>query len=195
MNKVKATVIKSTVSETTKQIHEDGFNYEADGVIEPPYNIKELKQIAEYSTILQQCIDTYKTNILGFGLGVEYTFDFNAENATEGKKKAAEKEWTRLEEFARYMNYDESAEVVLGYVIEDREKTGNGFVEVLRDGTGRPAGIEYLDAQYLRVCKLGDPVEVDFRYTENGQVKSLKRKKRFRKYVQKINTKNVFFKV
>lgn len=67
MNKVKATVIKSTVSETTKQIHEDGFNYEADGVIEPPYNIKELKQIAEYSTILQQCIDTYKTNILGFG--------------------------------------------------------------------------------------------------------------------------------
>ncbi|BBP90954.1 hypothetical protein BsIDN1_45720 [Bacillus safensis] len=76
------------------------------------------------------------------------------------------------------MNYDESAEVVLGYVIEDREKTGNGFVEVLREGTGKPAGIEYLDAQFLRVCKLGDPVEVDFRYTENGQVKSLKRKRR-----------------
>lgn len=62
-------------------------------------------------------------------------------------------------------------------------------------GSLQPAGIEYLDAQYLRVCKLGDPVEVDFRYTENGQVKSLKRKKRFRKYVQKINTINVFFKV
>ncbi|QLI78745.1 phage portal protein [Bacillus pumilus] len=194
MKTVRATVMKANVSETTKQIYEDGFNYDADDVIEPPYNIKELKQMAEYSTILQQCIDAYKTNILGFGLGVEYTFDFNAENATEGKKKAAEKEWTSLEEFTRYMNYDESAEVVLGYVIEDREKTGNGFVEVLREGTGKPAGIEYLDAQYLRVCKLGDPVEVDFRYTENGQVKSLKRKKRFRKYVQKNNTKKVFFK-
>lgn len=92
------------------------------------------------------------------------------------------------------MNYDESAEVVLGYVIEDREKTGNGFVEVLREGTGKPAGIEYLDAQYLRVCKLSDPVDVEFRYTENGQVKSLQRKKRFRKYVQQVNTKKVFFK-
>lgn len=194
MKTVRATVMKANVSETTKQIYEDGFNYEIDDVIEPPYNIRELKQMAEYSTILQQCIDAYKTNILGFGLGVEYTFDFNAENAPEGKKKAAEKEWTQLEEFTRYMNYDESAEVVLGYVIEDREKTGNGFVEVLREGTGKPAGIEYLDAQYLRVCKLSDPVDVEFRYTENGQVKSLQRKKRFRKYVQKVNTKKVFFK-
>ncbi|KIL23730.1 phage portal protein [Bacillus pumilus] len=194
MKTVRATVMKANVSETTRQIYQDGFNYDIDDVIEPPYNIQELKQMAEYSTILQQCIDAYKTNILGFGLGVEYTFDFNAENAPEEKKKAAEKEWTKLEEFARYMNYDESAEVVLGYVIEDREKTGNGFVEVLREGTGKPAGIEYLDAQYLRVCKLSDPVDVEFRYTENGQVKSLQRKKRFRKYVQQVNTKKVFFK-
>ncbi|MCY7713824.1 phage portal protein [Bacillus altitudinis] len=194
MKTVRATVMKANVSETTKQIYDDGFNYDADDVIEPPYNIKELKQMAEYSTILQQCIDAYKTNILGFGFGVEYAFDFNAEDVKPVKKKTAEKEWTRLEEFARYMNYDESAEVVLGYVIEDREKTGNGFVEVLREGTGKPAGIEYLDAQYLRVCKLSDPVDVEFRYTESGQVKSLQRKKRFRKYVQQVNTKKVFFK-
>lgn len=184
----------NTSLKTTKQIHDDSFNYEADGLIEPPYNITELKQIAEYSTILQQCIDAYKTNILGFGLGIEYVFDFNAENAPEGKKKTAEKEWTRLEEFGRYMNYDESAEVVLGYVIEDRERTGNGFLEVLRNGKGQPAGVEYLDAQYMHICKIGDPVEIDFKYTDQGQVKSLKRMKRFRKYVQKINTKKVFFK-
>jgi len=191
---VKATVFKADISQTTKQIHDDSFNYAADGLIEPPYNITELKQIAEYSTILQQCIDAYKTNILGFGLGIEYVFDFNAEDAPEGKKGAAEKEWTRLEELVRYMNYDESAEVILGYVIEDRERTGNGFLEVLRNGTGQPAGIEYLDAQHMRICKIGDPVEIDFKYTDQGQVKSLKRMKRFRKYVQKINTKKVFFK-
>ncbi|MFP3325999.1 phage portal protein, partial [Planococcus sp. SIMBA_160] len=80
---MKATVFKADISQTTKQIHDDNFNYETDGLIEPPYNIKELKQIAEYSTILQQCIDAYKTNILGFGLGIEYVFDFNAENAPE----------------------------------------------------------------------------------------------------------------
>ncbi|MED4562755.1 phage portal protein [Bacillus altitudinis] len=194
MKTVRATVMKANVSETTKQIYDDGFNYDADDVIEPPYNIKELKQMAEYSTILQQCIDAYKTNILGFGFGVEYAFDFNAEDVKPVKKKTAEKEWTRLEEFTKYMNYDESADVILGYVIEDREKTGNGFVEVLREGTGKPAGIEYLDAQYIRVCKLGDSVEIDFKYTDHGEVKTMKRMKRFRKYVQQVNTKKVFFK-
>ncbi|PRS78130.1 hypothetical protein C6Y04_05955 [Bacillus sp. GBSW2] len=58
MKTVRATVMKANVSATTKQIYEDRFNYEADGIIEPPYNIKELKQMAEYSTILQQCIDS-----------------------------------------------------------------------------------------------------------------------------------------
>ena len=88
---VKATVFKADISQTTKQIHDDSFDYEADGLIEPPYNITELKQIAEYSTILQQCIDAYKTNILGFGLGVEYTFDFNAEDAPEAKNPLLKK--------------------------------------------------------------------------------------------------------
>lgn len=90
------------------------------------------------------------------------------------------------------MNYDESADVILGYVLEDREKTGNGFLEVLRDGQGKPAGIEYLDALHIRICKLSEPVDVEFRYTENGELKTMNRKKRFRKYVQVINEKKVF---
>ncbi|MGE6629842.1 phage portal protein [Bacillus sp. NPDC077027] len=186
--------MKARMSDSTKQMYEDEFSYEKDDIVQPPYNIKELKSMAEYSTILQQCIDAYKTNILGFGFGVEYSFDFNAEDVSPEKKKAAEWEWTRLEEFTRYMNYDESADVVLGYVLEDREKTGNGFLEVLRDGQGKPAGIEYLDVLHIRVCKLSHPVEVTFQYTENGLVKIMKRHKRFRKYVQIINEKKVFFK-
>ncbi len=59
--------------------------------------------------------------------------------------------------------------MILGYAIEDREKTGNGFMEVLRDGAGKPAGIEYLDVKYMRVCGAGEPVEVSFIYEENGK--------------------------
>ncbi|MEC1120142.1 phage portal protein [Bacillus safensis] len=194
MKQLKATIMKANMSDHTKQMYADEFSYEKDDIVPPPYNINELKSMAEYSTILQQCIDAYKTNILGFGFGVEYAFDYNAEGVKPAKKKAAEKEWTRLEEFTKYMNYDESADVVLGYVIEDREKTGNGFLEVLRDGQGKPAGIEYLDALHIRICKLSEPVDVEFRYTENGELKTMNRKKRFRKYVQVINEKKVFFK-
>ncbi|MCY8352531.1 phage portal protein, partial [Bacillus haynesii] len=54
---VKATVFKAnTPSDTTKQIYEDQFTYQENDIIAPPYNLKELKSIAEYSTILQQCI-------------------------------------------------------------------------------------------------------------------------------------------
>ncbi|MCI3988291.1 phage portal protein, partial [Bacillus vallismortis] len=76
-----------------------------------------------------------------------------------------------------------SAEMIVGYAIEDREKTGNGFMAVLRDGMGQPAGIEYLDVKHMRVCGAGEPVEGSFVYEENGKVKRLKRQKRFRKYV------------
>ena len=126
MKQLKATIMKANMSDHTKQMYEDEFSYEK-MTLSPALPYQRIKSMAEYSTILQQCIDAYRTNILGFGFGVEYAFDFNAEDVKPVKKKTAEKEWTRLEEFTKYMNYDESADVILGYVLEDREKTGNGF--------------------------------------------------------------------
>jgi PBSX family phage portal protein len=182
-------------STTTRQIYEDEFkNLYNNEVIEPPYNLKELKRIAEYSTILQQCVDAYRTNIVGFGFQPEYTFDINAKGVSENEKKQAENEWIRLEEFIKYLHFDESAETIFGYALDDREKTGNGFVEVLRDGLGNPAGIEYIDCQNMRVCSYTDPVEVEFTITENGVPKKIKRLKKFRRYVQMVNGKKVFFK-
>jgi len=189
-------VIKTEApSATTKQIYEDEFkNQYGDDIIQPPYNLKELKLIAEYSTILQQCVDAYRTNIVGFGLQPDYTFDINAKDIVEEEKNQAENEWVRLEEFIKYLHFDESAETILGYSLEDREKTGNGFVEVLRDGLGRPAGIEYIDCQNMRVCSYTVPEEVEFTITENGTPKRIKRWKKFRRYCQMVNGKKVFFK-
>lgn len=98
---VRAKVMKSRFhGPVTKQIYEDQFSeIYGDDIIAPPYNLKELKAIAEYSSILQQCIDAYKTNIAGFGLDVEYAFDFNGADVTPDRKKAAESDWTRLEDF------------------------------------------------------------------------------------------------
>src|SRR5690348_7124038 len=109
MSKVGAKVIKSTVSGSSKQIYEDEFeNLYGSDIIAPPYNLNELKNIAEHSTILQQCIDAYRTNIVGFGFSPTYTFDFNAKDVSPEKEKAAEAEWVRLEEFIRYQHFDES---------------------------------------------------------------------------------------
>lgn len=150
--------------------------------------------IGEYSSILQQCVDAYKTNIVEFGIEADYKIDVNSDEIKKEIKEQAESEWTRLDEFIRYLNLDESPEVVIGYALDDREKTGNGYLEIIRDGIGQPVGIEYADAQYMRVCKKTVPEEVEYTILENGQEKKVKRWKRFRRYVQMVDDKKVFFK-
>ncbi|PAF18601.1 phage portal protein [Terribacillus saccharophilus] len=194
---MKARVIKADApTQTTRQMYDDPFIdiYENGDILQPPYNLKELKGIGEYSTILQQCIEAYKINILGFGFEPRYLFDYNAQDTSSERKKKADEEWTQLTEFMRYLHFDEEAETVLGYALEDREKMGNGYVEVLRDGTNKPAGIEYADGQYMRVCKKTVPDLVPYSIVRNGKLIVIERWRSFRRYVQMINGKKVFFK-
>jgi PBSX family phage portal protein len=194
--KMRVQVVKAEQPTTsTKQIYDDPFKGLYTGeIVRPPYNLRELKLIGEYSTIIEQCIGAYKTNILGFGFQPEYRFDYNSKDTPDDLKKAADQEWSRLEEFMRYLNYDEESETILGYALDDREKMGNGYVEVLRDSLNRPAGIEYADGQYIRVCIRSVPEEVEYQITENGKPKTIKRWRTFRKYVQDINGTRVWFK-
>lgn len=191
---VRARVLKANVSSETMQIHEDDFYGSYGDIIEPPYSLTELKLMGDYSSILQQCIDAYKTNIINFGIEADYKIDINGEKTEDVTKIKAEKEHTRLNEFVRYLNLDESPETILGYVIDDREKTGNGYTEIIRDGTGMPVGIEYADAQYMRVCKKTTPEQVEYTIMESGAAKKVNRWKKFRKYVQMIDGKKVYFK-
>lgn len=191
---VRARVIKASVSPTTNQIYKDDFDGLYGDIVEPPYNLKELKLIGEYSSILQQCVDAYKTNIIEFGIEPDYKLDINSEDIKKEVKEQAEAEWTRLDEFIRYLNMDESPEVILGYAIDDKEKTGNGYIEIIRDGIGNPVGIEYADSQYMRICKRTVPEEIEYTILENDIEKKVKRRKRFRKYVQLIDDKKVYFK-
>jgi PBSX family phage portal protein len=191
---VRARVIKA--SDQSKQIYKDDFAgaYGQGDIIAPPYNLRELKLMGDYSSILQQCIDAYKTNIVEFGIEPEYKIDINSEEIKEELKKQAQEEWTRLDEFIRYLNLDESPEVVLGYVIDDKEKTGNGYMEIIRNGKGDPVGIEYVDAQYMRVCKKTVHEKVEYTILENGKEKKTHRWKQFRRYVQMVDGKKVYFK-
>ncbi|SFM28930.1 phage portal protein, PBSX family [Gracilibacillus orientalis] len=191
---VKARVIKASVTSSTQQLYRDDFSNQYGDILEPPYNLKELKMIGEYSSILQQCVDAYKTNIIEFGIEPEFKIDMNSDEVRDEQKEQARSEWTRLDEFTRYLNMDESPETILGYAFDDREKTGNGYLEIIRDGVGLPVGIEYADTQYMRVCKKTVPEEIEYTILENGQEKKVKRWKRFRKYVQLIDEKKVFFK-
>lgn len=193
---VKVRVMKANVpAETSRQLYDDPFRelYGSD-IIRPPYNIRELKLISERSTILQQCVEAYKTNIVEFGFEPEHKLDINSDSIGESERAAAEQEYQQVNDFLSCLNFDESAETIFGYAVEDREKTGNGYVEVLRDGSGLPAGIEYLDTRHTRVCTYTVPEQIKVTLLNNGIPKPFTRWKKFRRYCQIVNGKKVYFK-
>lgn len=194
--KMKVRVIKAEApASTTKQVYDDPFKdgYGAEGdIIQPPYNIRELKLIADHSTILNQCVEAYCTNIVKFGIQPQYCIDYNS--ASDPIKQKMDQEWQRLVDFVRHLHFDEAPEKILEWMLSDREKTGNGFLEILRDTLGKPAGIEYADAEFMRVCTYTVPDQVEYTIIENGSPKKTKRWRKFRKYVQVKSGKKVWFK-
>ncbi|EJR41647.1 PBSX family phage portal protein [Bacillus cereus VD102] len=195
MSKVRTTVIKvEGASSTTKQIYDDAFSgmYDTDGIIPPPHNIKELKNIAEYSSILQQCVEAMTTNISGFGLLPEYSFDYRAAK-TEIQKKA-DVEWEKLRFFLKYLSFDETPETILSWSLADMEKTGTGYMEVLRNGSGEPCSIIYMECEDVRVTKYTASVDVTFVVMRENKPVKMKVPKKFRRFVQLKNGNKTFFK-
>ncbi len=194
-------VIKTIARETvsimeSKAVDEDEFQglYEEGAVLEPLYNPELLTRLSESSDILQQCIDAYKTNIVGFGIDFGYDIDVNKEG--EEVKVALDKEWLKYENFFKYCNLDESFTSIMKKVIDDKERIGWGALEVIEDLTGFPAGLEHIPAHKIRLCKRErKPISVrSVIQNENGEEIEISIMKRFRKFVQIVDNEKVYFK-
>lgn len=191
---VKKIVANDAVGES-RQINEDPFTgLYNEGVIAPLYDPELLIRLPEQSDILQQCIDAYKTNIVGFGYSFQYDIDYDKEK--EEVKNDLELEWNKYENFFKYCNFDESFIEIMKKVIDDREKIGWGAIEVIPDLSGNPAGFEHIPGSTLRMCKKEDNfVDVEVTITDDsGNDITITRKKKFRKFVQIKNIKTVYFK-
>ncbi|MBP2658516.1 MAG: hypothetical protein H6Q69_1548, partial [Firmicutes bacterium] len=132
-------VVIKTISEDrvaimeSKAVDEDEFHglYEDGAVLEPLYNPEQLTRLSENSDILQQCIDAYKTNIVGFGVDFDYDIDVDKQN--ESIQSALDKEWIKYENFFKFCNFDESYTEIMKKVVDDRERIGWGTLEVIED--------------------------------------------------------------
>ena len=194
-------VIKAISRETvsimeSRAVDEDEFHglYEDGAVLEPLYNPESLTRLSESSDILQQCIDAYKTNIVGFVVDFEY--DIEADKEGEEVKEALDRDWDRYENFFKYCNLDESFTSIMKKVIDDKERIGWGALEVIEDMSGVPAGLEHIPAHKIRLCKRETkaiPVATVIQ-DENGEEIEISILKKFRKFVQIVDNEKVFFK-
>ncbi|WP_144616308.1 phage portal protein [Bacillus cereus] len=186
---VSARVIKAagTSAQVLSRQQEDEKEKNAiNGIITPPYRIEDLQQIKENSTILGQCIDAYKRNIAGFGHEMQYKQN-DIDETNEMKS-----EWTYVDtEVIPFFSFEKPFKEILETGIDDRETTGNGYIEVIRNLEGKPAELINMLPQYMRVTRKDDkPQEVT--YFING--KTIKRKKIFRRYVQQVGASVTYFK-
>lgn len=193
---VKKLAGQQTIIKESRQIPEDPFrSMYGNEVIEPLYDPELLIRLPEISDILQQCIDAYKTNIVGFGINYKYDIDYDKEKDTEIKKQL-DIEWEIYSNFFKFCNFDEAFAEIMKKVIEDKEKIGWGAIEIIPDGLNRPAGIEHIPGQKLRICKT-DRKLIDVKVPiedETGRELTIIRKKRFKKFVQIQGNKKVYFK-
>lgn len=116
--------------------------------LSPPYDLRILRTIGESSTILNQCIDAYAQNIVGFGMGSRYKVD--EKEATD--QMAAELE--SLDALIQDLNLERPAKEVISEAIRHVEECGNGFIEAVRNGVNEVVGIDNLEPEYVTVTKI-----------------------------------------
>lgn len=188
----RSTVIQVTraESDTSRQVDllEDWSGIDATGglIIVPPYDPARLLEIIEQSNAIRPCIDAYVTNVVKPGWEVTSSRREVTINASEQDE---------LLSFIEYPNSDQDLCAVLEPVIRDRESIGYGFLEVIRDLSNNISLLRHAPALLTRLgVKHAEEVQVHYTILRGRRVTTVNEYRRFRKFVQRVNARTVWFK-
>ena len=175
-------------ADTSRQVEEEDsfYNQHGESVIGTPYNLQSLARILEQSNALPQCVGAMVTNVAAVGFKV-------VPIKKDVKIKKAEQEL--LESFIESANPDESLTTVHSKVVNNYEKYGFGFYEIIRNRAGQPSIIRYCKSSVTRITKgNGARVPVKATIVRGGSRSTITEYKTFRRYVQKSGQNKVYFK-
>ena len=195
MRSLRAVIVKAVGPEQSNQIDVDEFK-NIDFVIHPPYPLLHLSMLKENSSELGQCVDAMVTNIDGFG------YRLVPHKMTDEEKKAIEPalraEHAQITSFLNNLSFKLDITKLRKTCREDLELTGNAYWELVP--YARKAGIssvERMEPNSVRITKLDTEfTEVEVKYYDpvTRKIESRTLKNRFRRYVQMIGGKKVYFK-
>ena len=165
-------------------------------VIKPPLSQKELAVLSEYSSELGPNIDAMVVGIEGFGQKVEERKMSPSQKAKYQTEIEAERRWIQTH-IVENPNPKGSLRKLRKQLLKDREHTGNAYVELVPDATGKKYSCyNRIEASTMFIVKAdGSFTRFIQKYiNENLQVKEKRFLKKFRKFVQIVGKKKVFFK-
>lgn len=198
MADVEAHVIKAEPTEralpASRQLQDPWAGLQVDHILPPPYDPNQLFTLLDQSETLRQCIDAMAVNCDGFGFQLDPLFPI--EPGQEPPEEAL-REKADIERFFRFCNPEESFTAIRLKTRIDYEVVGYAFWEILREGSGKVAGIAHVPAVTMRLCQLDDTpllVQAPVLDMETNQYVRVPYAKRFRRFAQVVNGKVVYFK-
>lgn len=150
-----------------------------------PYDIEELCGIFERSNILRQCVDAIVVNTCSYGYRI---IKVDEDTPIDEDEKAM------LKSFVDSANPEEALETVIGNTIEDMERLGFGFLEVIRADSGAFSHVRYIRSRYVKATAKGNPTRLVKKMRRGRTIVDVTSNYAFRKYVQTINGNKVYFK-
>lgn len=198
---LKATVVSvdpTSKSQSSDEITDDtlitlGLNGR---IISPPLSQEQLVLLQENSSELGQIIDAMITGVAGFGGRVHLREMKDSAKEVHASLIAEEQEY--LETFFKFPNPEGSFKKLIKESLEDYESTGNMYWELIPTVTrsGRFSCINKLDVSTMRLTKLDQNfTRYSVKYVDrNFQLKNKYFVKKFRRFVQVVNNKKMFFK-
>ncbi len=172
--------------------HQSGALGDASGmhIISPPFNFGALLRLPRENNMLRQCIDAMVTNVEGHGWRLEYT---GPEEQEESEAAKAEK--IMLENLLDFPNDDTTLQELRERVRRDIEILANAFLEVGRDAQNRIVLVSHVPGYTVRLTnKESEAVEVHVTLPREGKAQVQRVMKTFRRFIQIVGTKRVFFK-
>lgn len=159
-------------------------------IIAPPFTPENLQKLPNENNTLLQCIDAMKTNVEGFGHRLEYIGPDGEEESEQ-----AQLEKSVLKDFLKTPNNDYSFIEMRKRFRDDIETLGYGALEVIRDQTGAVQMVYHIEAHTLRLTvKDEEDTKVEELVKRGEEDVSVVVRKRFRRFVQRIGSRTVYFK-
>lgn len=162
-----------------------GGNSNGTSILEPQYKPGTLWALCSQNNILAQCVEAMEVNIDGTGHSIDSIHENSGVDAEEK---------SMLQDFFDHPYPGKTMVAIRRIIRRDIEATGNGYMEIIRNAGDEVLLVNDLDAQYIRLVILGDPVTTTKEVVRRGKPVSVKLRTRERRYVQGINGKKVYFK-
>lgn len=159
-------------------------------ILEPIYKPGVLHAMTVQNNILSQCVEAMEVNIDGTG----HSIDLAVEEQGDKEEVGDEAEQKMLEEFFAEPYPGKSMIEIRRAIRRDRESTGNGYMEVIRNVMDEVMMLNHLEANDMRLVGYDDPVMVNRTLVRQGNEVAVQVRARERRFVQTVNGKKVFFK-